>query len=112
MTIRPELSAARTQLDECERIVDRLHALCCEPDRSPRMQAILSEIDAVRRLLDRFEGPDTAQELTPMIERIGGQIGHLQVACCTDARMPLYKDALNSLTAAQIQITASTGRGH
>lgn len=112
MNMQPELSTARAQLDECERIVNRLHKLCCEPDRSPRMQAILADIDAARQVLGQSDGPAAAKEVTPLLEGVGALIGHLQVACCTDARMPLYNDALNRLTAAQIHLAASSGEGH
>jgi len=43
---------------------------------------------------------------------IGGQIGHLHVGCCAPARMPLYADALSSLTDVQLSINQSAGRGH
>ena len=103
---------ARTKLTECERIVSRLHKMCCEPDRSPRMQAILTDINDARSALDTALGPESAQTTIAALERIGSQIGHLQVACCTDARMPLYAEALQTLTATQITINQSLGQGH
>ena len=110
MTDQPDFTDAQARLDECERTVERLHKICCEPDRSPRMQQILSDIDTARSELN--QAAVVGREVTKLLEDIGAQIGHLQVACCTDARMPHYKTALNSLAATQIAIATATGTGH
>lgn len=110
MTSQPDFTNAHAQLDECERTVERLHKMCCEPDRSPRMQQILSDIDTARANLN--QAVVVGREVTKLLEDIGAQIGHLQVACCTDARMPLYNTALNNLAATQIAIATATGTGH
>ena len=110
MTTQPDFSDAHTRLDECERTVERLHKMCCEPDRSPRMQQILADIDRARGALDS-PTPNTA-DVTELLQGIGAQIGHLQVACCTEARMPHYNNAINSLVATQIAIATATGTGH
>ena len=110
MTDQPDFSEAHARLDECERTVEKLHKMCCEPGRSPRMQQILTGIGEARTRLDRPTGD--SREVIELLEGIGAQIGHLQVACCTDARMPHYNTALNSLVATQISIAAATGTGH
>ena len=110
MTDQPDFSEAHARLDECERTIERLHKMCCEPDRSPRMQQILNGIDAARTSLDGIA--NDSREVTEMLEDVGAQIAHLQIACCTEARMPLYNTALNSLTATQISIAAAIGTGH
>lgn len=107
-----ELAQALAQLDECERLVTRLHKLCCEPDRSPRMQSILADIDVARRGIDAYAGPESAREVVQVLESIGAQLGHLQVTCCTMARMPLYAEGLGGLAATQIHIARSIGGGH
>ena len=104
------LDAARTALDECDAVVDRLHAMCCEPDRSPRMLAIKERIAVIRKEIDGGTGSLEAA-LTDLNE-VGGQLGSLQVACCAPPRMPLYAAALEQLTTAQLGITASLGRRH
>ena len=111
-TAADELQLARARLDECERLVDKLHKLCCEPDRSPRMQAILGDIDTARDRIDRFDAEGSPREVIEMLEGIGAQVGHLQVACCTSARMPLYAETLSGLAATQIHISRSAGQGH
>ena len=112
MTSKDELAAATAQIDECERLVDRLHAMCCEPDRSPRMLAILDDLRSVRDAIERVDDPITAGDATRMLERIGAQVGYLQVACCTAARMPLYNDVLNGLATTQIHVATSVGQAH
>lgn len=111
MTIEGTSEATR-YLAECKRIVDRLHKMCCEPDRSPRMQAILSDIEKAQDAAADATNPESALGIIDGLERIGSQIGHLQVACCTEARMPLYAEALRTLTATQITINGTLGRGH
>jgi hypothetical protein len=107
-----ELRLARARLDECERLVDKLHTLCCEPDRSPRMRAILSDIGTARDRIDTFDVEASPREIIEILEGIGAQVGHLQVACCTSARMPLYAETLSGLAATQIHISRSAGQGH
>ena len=104
-----ELQRARDQLDRCELVVEKLHALCCEPDRSPRMEQILTDIDRARRQIDDRE---PAVDVIATLERIGAQVGHLQIACCTDVRMPLYAETLSGLATTQIHISRSIGAGH
>lgn len=108
----PHLEEARVLLDECEHLVERLHKLCCEPGRSPRMDAIISELDAARAQTASIRSIDDAGVVIGLLENIGGQIGHLQVTCCTEARMPLYADALANLTATQINIANCVAQGH
>lgn len=107
-----ELHQAQAQLAETEHLVERLHKLCCEPDRSPRMQSILRDIAGVREHLTEFEGEQAAPEVIAALEEIGAQVGRLQVACCTEARMPLYAETLNNLAATQVHVSRSIGRGH
>ena len=107
-----QLEEARVLLEACEHLVERLHKMCCEPGRSPRMEAIISALDAARAQTASIRSIDDAGVVIGMLEDIGGQIGHLQVACCTEARMPLYADALANLTATQINIASSVGQGH
>ena len=107
-----ELRLARDQLDACERLVEKLHKLCCEPDRSPRMMAILDDLAEARARLDAMDGPEAPGEVIGILEGIGAQVGHLQVACCTAARMPLYAETLSGLAATQIHVSRSIGQGH
>ncbi len=107
------LTAARRALADCDAVVDRLHELCCEPNRSPRMLAIKEALDAVRVELDASStDPDAVDRALGELNRIGSQIGWLQIGCCTAARMPLYADALAHLNTAQLSITAHAGKGH
>lgn len=105
-----ERRLALAELDECERVVHKLHKLCCEPDRSPRMLAILDDITVARERIAALDGDPS--EVISVLEGIGSQVGHLQVACCTSARMPLYADTLSGLSATQIHISRSVGQGH
>lgn len=102
-----DAKTAGDYLDECARAVDRLHKMCCEPGRSPRMQAILTDIEAARASLGTTTDPGSVQTRVLQLEEIGAQIGHLRVACCTDARTPLYAEALSALTKTQIDISRS-----
>ncbi len=107
------LATARQALAACDAVVDRLHELCCEPDRSPRMIAIKESIETVRIELDASaDDPEAVDRALAELSDIGSRIGWLQIGCCTQARMPLYADALTHLNTAQLSITAEAGRSH
>lgn len=91
MTVPTAVSAA---LDEAERILVRLEATCCLPERSPRMVALRETIGRVREA----EAPAAAL----LLEDAGAQVGSLQVACCAPKRLPLYTELLARFTTARM----------
>jgi hypothetical protein len=104
---------ARTALAHTDGVIDRLHKMCCEPDRSPRMLALKASIASATKDIDA--GPSDPAALDRAIATlvdVGGELGKLQVECCAPARMPLYADALEHLTDVQLNINKSVGRGH
>jgi hypothetical protein len=107
------LAVTHQALADCDAVVDRLHKMCCEPDRSPRMLAIKETIASVRAELDASSDDTEALDraLASLMD-IGAQIGYLQVGCCAPARMPLYADALNYLSVAQLNIDRPAGMTH
>ena len=104
--------SAKAELDRCQAVVGRLHKMCCEPDRSPRMQAIESRIDEARSRLGHGLTEEVAGEVTEILKDIGSRLGNLQVECCTELRIPLYAEALEKLTATQLSLSRELGRGH
>ncbi len=100
------LRSARVALDDCDAVVDRLHKMCCEPDRSPRMLAIKNSIASARTELESVD-----RSIATLVD-IGGELGRLQVECCAPARMPLYADALEYLTTVQLNVHRSAGQSH
>ncbi|GMQ85401.1 MAG: hypothetical protein BMS9Abin07_0967 [Acidimicrobiia bacterium] len=107
------LAASRRALADCDAVVDRLHEMCCQPDRSPRMLAIKEDIALVRAEIEASSDDTEALERAlSTLTDIGEQFGYLQVSCCAPARMPLYADALSHLNVAQRKIKRSAGKGH
>ena len=107
------LAATRQALADCDAVVDRLHKMCCEPDRSPRMFEIKETIASIRVDLDTSsDDAEAIDRALSSLQDVGSQIGWLQVGCCATARMPLYADALNHLSTAQLTINESVGRAH
>lgn len=101
-----------TEIEKCHELVGRLHKMCCEPDRSPRMQRIEDALDSARsHVSDRMTHASATAALAILTD-VGAQIGRLQVECCTEARLPLYAEALEHLTRTQIGINAQLGRAH
>lgn len=102
-----------TLLDDAEKTLTGLEKLCCQPERSPAMQAIADDLSAARSEFASFEGDVTdADSIVARLEETGSRIGKLQVGCCAPARMPLYADLLASLTELQRAANAQVGRGH
>jgi len=89
-----DTAAAERAIADSEAVVRRLHATCCEPGRSPRMER-LSETLTVLRVSLAEGGPvdDTMSALADA----GAQVGWLQVACCSEKRMPLYEEVQQNL---------------
>ena len=107
-----QTTSAKAELDRCQGVVERLHNLCCEPDRSPRMKAIESRISEARLRLGQGLTQDVAGQVTEILKDIGSRLGCLQVECCTEVRMPLYAEALEKLTATQLSMSRELGLGH
>jgi len=105
------LADARSVLDECEAVVGRLHKMCCEPDRSPRMRAIEDSLAAVRREINSGE-PESLDRALGRLEDVGSRLGSLQVGCCAPVRMPLYAEALEHLNRIQLAVNAGLGSSH
>ena len=107
-----------TKLDECDRLLLRLSKMCCEPGRSPRLQAVADELTEIRSYLEDLadRSPDDqrrhADQAILRLESAGAALGRLQIGCCAPARMPLYAETLVNLTDIQLAINASVGRSH
>ena len=109
----PDIEHALAARADCEATVERLHKLCCEPGRSPRLLAVEEELTALRATLAAVEWePDRIDTVIARLEDIGASIGRLQVGCCTPARMPLYDDVLTGLTTIQIDLNRVRGTAH
>jgi hypothetical protein len=77
------------------------------------MLAVKETIESVRAELDALgDEAEAADRALASLMDIGAQIGYLQVGCCAPARMPLYADALNHLSVAQLSINATIGNAH
>lgn len=77
--------------------VQRLHAKCCDPGRSPRMETLAATIADARDAL----GADDQDRLDRSLEAAGAQVGALQVACCAPGRMEIYVEVLDNLSQAR-----------
>jgi len=105
------LADARLAITQCETVVGRLHKMCCDPERSPRMAAIEEALTAVRRDLDA-DDQGALDRAVRRAEEVGAAIGRLQVGCCAPLRMPLYAEALTLLNTIQIGVSKELGRAH
>ncbi|WKZ82313.1 MAG: hypothetical protein QY307_09560 [Acidimicrobiia bacterium] len=102
---------ARSAIAQCQTVVDRLHKMCCDPERSPRMAAIEQALIEVRRDLDSEDQGSLGRALRGA-EEVGAAIGRLQVGCCAPLRMPLYANALTHLNTIQLGVSKELGRAH
>jgi hypothetical protein len=105
------LVRARSALADCDAVVQRLHKLCCEPDRSPEMAAIEDSLAVIRQDI-ATDDPDVLHRSLDNLADIGARLGFLQVGCCAPVRMPLYADALRHLNNVQLGLTQTLGRAH
>lgn len=75
-------------------VVERLHGTCCEPDRSPRMERLAETLRTLRNSL--ADGGPVDETMSTLADA-GAQVGWLQVACCSEKRMPLYEEVQQHL---------------
>lgn len=103
---------AQSALDAADEAVRELHEGCCQPLRSPRMEALAETLASARRRLDEADDPVSAEAVITVLEDAGGQLGFLQVACCTPARTRLYTETLENLARVQRLLTREHGLDH
>ena len=76
------------------------------------MEALAETIATARHRLDEADDPETAEAVIAVLEAAGGQLGFLQVACCTPARTRLYTETLNNLASVQRVLTRTFDLDH
>lgn len=108
-SVAPALAA----LGDCMAALERLDKTCCLPERSPRMAALSSALEATRaQVVELDSHPEMDDSLISSVEDIGAQIGRLQVGCCAPSRMPLYEVMLDGLNVVQRTVSAALDRRH
>lgn len=107
------MSRAVADLERAEEIASELHAGCCQPLRSPRMEKLAETVrQAHEEMAKLSEGPDSPSRVVALLEDAGGQLGFLQVACCSPARLELYAEALLKLGTVQRVVTRAHDLEH
>ena len=111
--ITDPLTAADASLADCELAIAKLHKLCCEPERSPRLAALADAIADLRADV-RAVAADAGliEHAISRLEDLGADVGRLQVACCAPSRMPLYGRLLNAFSSTQIALNRRRGTAH
>lgn len=100
-------------LDSAQNAISRLHRMCCDPGRSPRMLALEEQVAAIRAAVPAATGDEQATAaLIESLEEAGARIGRLQIGCCAPARMPLYAQLLTDLTTIQLDLHRAVGQAH
>lgn len=107
------MTPAAEALDTCDTAIAKLHKMCCEPDRSPRLQAVADALIGVRSAVAQADLDHSVIDPTILaLQDLGSQIGHLQVVCCAPARMPHYARLLEGFTKIQIALNQMRGQAH
>lgn len=108
-----DVDDALAALDGCEAAAAKLHKMCCEPDRSPRLGSISDRLLEVRTaVVAASSDHEVIGPTLDMLEQIGGDVGQLQVACCAPVRMPHYARLLSGLSSVQVSLNRMRGLGH
>lgn len=108
-----EFASAFASLDEADEAVQKLHEKCCQPLRSPRMEALSETLGAARERLGGLDsGAAAPTDVIDAIERAGSQLGELQVTCCAPARSALYSSTLEHLADVQRLLKSSFSLEH
>lgn len=107
-SLHPALEA----LDECEETLRDLDAACCDPGRSPRMQALGETLGRARHGIGVL-GHDAgaAQAAEHHLEAAGDQVRALQAGCCEPHRLPMYRLLLEGIATARVAMDRSDRLG-
>jgi len=93
------LEPAFTALADAEKSMHELHEGCCSATRAPCIAELGDTLEETRDSLERLPSDlSIGDVIITTIEDVGGQLGRLQVGCCTPKRMPLYAQLLEDLT--------------
>ena len=107
------VEAGLAELQEARDLADELHAGCCDPGRSPRMETLTKTLETAHTAISEIEGDRAAAErAVSLLEDAGAQLGFLQVACCTPARTRLYTESLDRLSKTQRMIKRALDLDH
>lgn len=94
-------------LDRSDAVLAELHDMCCEPNRSPRMEALQATLSDVRKRIKHLSGDASEErEIVDLLAGAGAEIGRLQIECCAPARMPLYAELLAGLSRTQRMVSS------
>lgn len=105
-SIIPALQA----LDDCEEALRDLDAACCDPGRSPRMQALGETLRHARTGIDALhDDAGAVQAATEHLEAARAQVRALQAECCEPNRLPMYRTILEGLAIARVAADPADG---
>ncbi len=79
------------------------------------MQRLAGTLAAARAAAAPDAAPFAEEQCRVLVNELadaGGQVGTLQVTCCTSGRAPLYHRLLEDLAAIQLEVTRRAGIGH
>ena len=99
---------AKVELADCAKVISRLHKMCCDPERSPRLLAVERTLATIRTDIEA-DNPEATHRAIAGLEDLGSRIGSLQVACCAPPRMPLYAAALRHLNVVRNDLASDVG---
>lgn len=104
MTPAKPPASAFAALAACDAALRELADRCCEPGRSPSMEALAATLGEARRTLGRIGDSDgSAGAALTQLEDARAQVRRLRVGCCAPDRLPYYSLILEEL--AQIHTT-------
>ena len=101
MSEQSRFATGLAELQRAQEIAEELHAGCCQPLRSPRMEKLSDTLERAHSELAQLHDEPAAPSLVLLLEDAGAQLGSLQVACCSPARNKLYTEALEHLSKTQ-----------
>ncbi|HIE21446.1 MAG TPA: hypothetical protein EYP73_02460 [Acidimicrobiia bacterium] len=107
------LAPAFTALEAAESSMHELHEGCCSSKRAPCIAELGDTLEETRQSLERLEADHGLGDvIITTLEDVGGQLGRLQVTCCTPKRVPLYARLLEDLTKVQLTVKRALKKGH
>ena len=81
-----------SSIDNCNILLEKLSASCCEGEKSQKMNKLINTLTEVSNLKET-----DLDEIIQHITNCGGIVGELHVSCCINGKEKMYREILSEL---------------
>lgn len=91
------LPQIRNLIQDSNRLIGKLIASCCQPDRGEAMQALQQTLESMYKQEQIISSVELADKYIEEVNACGAHVGRLYVSCCTPTREKIYQKLLKNM---------------